>query len=113
METKSCPACRGLRLKESSLAVLLNGLSIAEISAFTVAEALDHFCRIELTPREGQIAGQVLKEIVERLQFLNQCRAAVPYSGPAFGNSLRRGGATDSPGYPDWFRPDRGDLYPR
>lgn len=71
METKSCPACRGLRLKESSLAVLLNGLSIAEISAFTVAEALDYFCRIELTPREGQIAGQVLKEIVERLQFLN------------------------------------------
>ena len=71
MEIKPCPACRGLRLKESSLAVLLNGLNIAEISAFTVDNALTYFQRLELTPREAQIARQVLKEIVERLQFLN------------------------------------------
>ena len=89
METKPCPACRGLRLKESSLAVLLQGLNIAEISAYTVYEALDYFQGIELTPRETRIARQVLKEIVERLQFLNNVglryltldRAAATLSG--------------------------------
>ncbi len=89
MEIKPCPACRGLRLKESSLAVLLNGLNIAEISAFTVDNALTYFQRLELTPREAQIARQVLKEIVERLQFLNNVglryltldRAAATLSG--------------------------------
>ncbi len=89
MEIKPCPACRGLRLKESSLAVLLNGLNIAEISAFTVVSALNYFQRLELTPRETRIARQVLKEIVERLQFLNNVglqyltldRAAATLSG--------------------------------
>lgn len=71
MEVKPCPACRGRRLKESSLSVLINGLNIAEIAAFTVAEARDYFTGIELTEREGRIAGQVLKEILERLNFLN------------------------------------------
>ena len=89
METKPCPACRGLRLKESSLAVLLNGLNIAQVSAFTVGEATDFFQRLELTPREMKIAGQVLKEIAARLQFLNNVglqyltldRAAATLSG--------------------------------
>ena len=89
MEIKPCPACRGLRLKESSLAVLLGGLNIADISAFTVAKALHHFQHLELTPRETQIARQVMKEIVERLQFLNNVglqyltlnRAAATLSG--------------------------------
>ncbi|NMD43036.1 MAG: excinuclease ABC subunit UvrA [Firmicutes bacterium] len=71
METKPCPACRGLRLKESSLSVLLGGLNIAEIAAFTVTEARKYFTGLKLTPRDAQIAGQVLKEIIERLDFLN------------------------------------------
>ena len=71
MERKPCPSCRGMRLKESSLSVLLNGLNIAQIAAFTVAEARDYFAGIELTPREAQIGRQVLKEIVERIDFLN------------------------------------------
>ncbi|HHW75102.1 MAG TPA: excinuclease ABC subunit UvrA [Firmicutes bacterium] len=71
MEIKPCPACRGRRLKESSLSVLINGLNIAEVAAFTVAEARDYFTGIELTERERRIAGQVLKEILERLNFLN------------------------------------------
>ncbi len=71
METKPCPACRGLRLKESSLSVLLGGLNIAEIAAFTVTEARKYFTELKLTPRDAQIAGQVLKEIIERLDFLN------------------------------------------
>ncbi len=89
METKLCPACRGLRLKESSLAVLLNGRNIAEISSFTVAAALAYFQDLELTDRETRIARQVLKEIIERLQFLNNVglkyltldRAAATLSG--------------------------------
>ncbi len=89
MEIKPCPACRGMRLKESSLAVLLKGLNIAEVSAFTVAHALRYFQQLELTSREAWIGRQVLKEIVERLQFLNNVglqyltldRAAATLSG--------------------------------
>ncbi len=89
MEIKPCPACRGMRLKESSLAVLLKGLNIAEVSAFTVAHALGYFQQLELTSREAWIGRQVLKEIVERLQFLNNVglqyltldRAAATLSG--------------------------------
>jgi len=47
----------------------LNGLNIAEISALTVAEAVDYFRRLELTPREAQIAKQVLKELWSDFNF--------------------------------------------
>ena len=57
-------------MKESSLGSY-QWPNIAEIAAFTVAEARDCFTGIELTEREGRIAGQVLKEILERLNFLN------------------------------------------
>ncbi len=70
MENKICPACRGQRLKESSLAVLVGGRHIADVSALSVADALSFFTSLQLTAREQQIARQVLKEIVARLQFL-------------------------------------------
>ncbi len=70
MQVKPCPACEGKRLKPSSLAVLLGGCNIAEISALTVEQAIGFFENLELNAREEQIARQVLKEIGERLHFL-------------------------------------------
>jgi len=71
MQVKPCPACEGKRLKPSSLAVLLGGCNIAEISALTVEQAIGFFENLELNAREEQIARQVLKEIGERLHFLH------------------------------------------
>lgn len=70
MSSRPCPGCGGKRLKESSLAVLLDGKNISEVSALAVNEAADFFSSLKLTERELQIARQVLKEIVARLNFL-------------------------------------------
>ncbi len=89
MVNRPCRACRGARLKESSLAVLVGGQNIASVAASTVTEA-EHFCAsLELTGRESRIAGPILKEIQARLQFLGNVglqyltlnRAAATLSG--------------------------------
>lgn len=89
MQVKPCPTCKGSRLKPASLAVLLGGKNIAEISALTVEQAAGFFDRLQLTEREQHIGRQVLKEIDERLrflrnvglQYLNLDRAASTLSG--------------------------------
>lgn len=89
MEVKICPACEGKRLKPASLAVLVNDTNIADLTAMTVEEVSNFFDRLTITPREAQIARQVLKEITERLQFLRNVglqyltldRAAATLSG--------------------------------
>ncbi|EQD33923.1 excinuclease ABC, A subunit, partial [mine drainage metagenome] len=65
-----CPKCGGRRLKPESLAVTVLGRSIAEISGLTVAAAGQLFETFALSPREEQIAGQVVREIRARLRFL-------------------------------------------
>jgi excinuclease ABC subunit A len=70
MQVKPCPACKGRRLKPSSLAVLLGERNIADLAALTVEEAGRFFGELKLNPREQHIARQVLKEISERLSFL-------------------------------------------
>ncbi len=91
MQVRPCPECRGRRLKPSSLAVLLDERNIADVAALTVEESAAFFRALQgkLTPREEQIARQVLKEIGERLdflrnvglQYLNLDRAAATLSG--------------------------------
>jgi excinuclease ABC subunit A len=65
-----CPVCEGSRLQPESLAVTINGLGIAEYTALPIDEALTKFDQISLNPREEKIAGLVLKEIKDRLRFL-------------------------------------------
>ena len=65
-----CSACHGARLKPTSLAVTLGGLSIAQVADLSIAQAADFLASLELTSREAQIAERVLKEIQERLRFL-------------------------------------------
>ena len=71
MSATECPACGGRRLRPESLAVKVNGMSIAEFTAMPVSRALDVASKIKLGGREKAIAGRVVHEIVERLQFLN------------------------------------------
>src|SRR5438046_5924301 len=65
------PLFHGKRLRPESLAVLVEGMSIADFTAMSVARALETARKIKLTGREAIIAGRIVHEIVERLQFLN------------------------------------------
>jgi excinuclease ABC subunit A len=71
MMQRPCPACRGRRLKPEFLAVTVDGMSIADFAEQSVVAALRRIDSLHLTEREGYIARQVLKEIRERLGFLN------------------------------------------
>ena len=68
-----CPYCNGKRLKEEALAVKVAGLDIMEASDKSVKDALTYFSSVEakLTKQKAEIAHKILKEIIERLQFLN------------------------------------------
>ena len=66
----TCRACKGARLQPESLAVRIDGLSIAEYAALPIEESEKVFGRIKLSPREELIAGRILKEIRDRLGFL-------------------------------------------
>jgi excinuclease ABC subunit A len=67
---KPCARCQGARLRPESLAVRIAGKSIAEVTAFSVREAMTFFGILQLTPQQLFIAERVLKEIRERLKFL-------------------------------------------
>jgi excinuclease ABC subunit A len=71
MSATECPACRGKRLRPESLAVEVEGMSIAGFTAMPVSLALERARSIRLSGREAQIAGRIVNEIVERLQFLS------------------------------------------
>jgi len=76
MVEQACPTCGGRRLKPESLSVLVAGKSIGEIVALPVREALAFFTSLPLrgNGRPGgldpEIARPILKEVVDRLQFL-------------------------------------------
>ena len=67
---KPCARCQGARLRPESLAVKIAGKSIAEVTAFSVREAMQFCSALQLTPQQLFIAERVLKEIRERLTFL-------------------------------------------
>jgi excinuclease ABC subunit A len=89
MSAEPCPGCRGRRLKPEALAVRVGGRAIDEISSLTISDAIVFFEDLTLSPREREIAGKILKEIQDRLRFLdnvgigylNLARGAASLSG--------------------------------
>jgi excinuclease ABC subunit A len=71
MSATECPACHGKRLRPESLAVKVNGMSIADFTGLSIGRSLEVAQKIQLKGREELIAGRIMHEIVERLQFLN------------------------------------------
>jgi excinuclease ABC subunit A len=71
MSASKCPTCEGKRLRPESLAVKVNGMSIADFTALPVSRAVEAAAQIRLNEREQKIAGRILHEISERLGFLN------------------------------------------
>ncbi len=71
MSATPCPACGGKRLRPESLAVKVNGMSIADFTALPVARAVETAAAITLDAREQKLAGRIVGEIRERIGFLN------------------------------------------
>ena len=69
----TCEYCGGKRLKPEALAVKICGLDIMDASEMSIKQALKWFSSVEeqLTPKKAEIAHKILKEIIERLTFLN------------------------------------------
>ena len=70
MSATECSVCHGKRLRPESLAVKVNGMSIADFTSLPISRAFDAARKINLTGRELTIAGRIVHEITERLQFL-------------------------------------------
>lgn len=71
MSEKPCSTCHGKRLRDEVLSVRVNGLNIAEATDMSITKALEFFGNLKLTEKEAIIGEQVLKEINERLNFLD------------------------------------------
>ncbi|MEZ4632748.1 MAG: excinuclease ABC subunit UvrA [Deinococcales bacterium] len=72
MRESACPSCQGSRLRSESRAVTVSDKSLVELSRLSIAEAHGWISGLEqsLSKRELDIAGEVIKEIRERLQFM-------------------------------------------
>ena len=68
-----CEFCHGKRLKPEALAVKICGLDIMDASDMSIKKAREWFMGVEeqLTPKKAEIAHKILKEIIDRLTFLN------------------------------------------
>ncbi len=71
MSAVPCEECGGRRLSKVSLAVTVGGINISEFCDKSIKEALEFINSLELTDRERMIADEILKEIKQRLGFLN------------------------------------------
>ncbi len=71
-ESHPCPTCRGARLKIESLYYRIGKKNIAEIAALPLSSLPQVFSDFKLSDRETLIASKILKEILDRLSFLNE-----------------------------------------
>ncbi|MCC6720504.1 MAG: excinuclease ABC subunit UvrA [Acetobacteraceae bacterium] len=89
---KPCAVCAGARLKPEALAVKVAGCHIAEASELSIQAARDWFGTVlpTLTPQRAEIARRILREIEDRLQFLND--VGLDYLTLARGSATLSGG---------------------
>src|SRR5947199_2038598 len=71
MSVRPCPECDGARLRPESLAVRVGGLGIHQVTRMSARRTIEWFEALELSDTERQIARLVLREIDERLRFLD------------------------------------------
>ena len=89
MSITRCPSCQGARLRPEALAVILDRETIDSVAEMSIKDVRGFFKNIKLTNQQKLIARQILKEILERLDFLNNVglnyltlsRAAATLSG--------------------------------
>jgi excinuclease ABC subunit A len=66
-----CPDCHGQRLRAEARSVRINGKNICEATALTIAQAKKFFDELKLSPAQEAIAGKILEEVRQRLNFLD------------------------------------------
>ena len=71
MAEHTCPTCGGRRLNDQVLSVRVGGLNISEFTDMSIEKALDFLNHLELSEMEANIARLIVKEIKDRLTFLN------------------------------------------
>ncbi len=88
----TCETCHGARLKPEALAVKIGGQNVSQVTALSIAEAGRWFADLtgKLTEKQGQIAYRILKEINDRLGFLNN--VGLEYLTLARGSATLSGG---------------------
>lgn len=72
VEWRSCPSCKGARLKPESLVCLLKGKNIAEICELTISSLLIELKQWNFNENHHLIAQEILPQIIKRLEFLSQ-----------------------------------------
>jgi len=70
MQESVCSVCKGDKIRPYPAATTVGKKRIAEITAMAISDALEFFERLPLTKQEKTIAEELLKEIIQRLQFL-------------------------------------------
>ena len=65
-----CSVCKGKRLRKESLAIKISDLSISDLTAHPLNQTLKILKKLQLNSRENQIAGRIVQEIINRLEFL-------------------------------------------
>ena len=70
MRESVCPTCKGARLGEAALSVLINKKNIYEVSCLSIRELRDFISNLKLSPEKKEIASLLIKEINNRLDFL-------------------------------------------
>ena len=70
MSATLCPTCNGQRLREESLAVLIDGKNIHDVVSPPIDEAMEGLERLDLNDRQRMIAGPIIRELTSRLGFL-------------------------------------------
>ncbi|WP_304125030.1 excinuclease ABC subunit UvrA [Methanosphaera cuniculi] len=71
MVFEDCPRCHGDRLKPEMLAVTVGDMNIADVTKLSLSDSLEFFKNLKLNERQEFIGHEILKEIRERLEFLN------------------------------------------
>ncbi len=70
MSQKKCPSCHGKRLKPEALSVYVGGTDIYNATLMSIESAYEFFSKLQLNETERIIAGQIMKEIISRLDFM-------------------------------------------
>ncbi len=70
VNTQSCPSCDGTRLREEARHVFIEGLNLPTITNGSIGESRAFFDKLSLDGQRGKIADKILKEIKDRLSFL-------------------------------------------
>ncbi len=107
-----CETCNGARLKPEALAVKIAGLNISQTTEFSIGDAVKWFLELapKLTPKQREIAARILKEINERLGFLDNVGLYLPDAQPHVRHAVGRREPAHPARLPDRLGPDRRAL---